>query len=60
MPTTLPSMTRFSPPLTSPLMTTPLPILVMPPGAGGPPARCPRVDGGRLTDASSASGDSTI
>ena len=41
-------------PLTSPSMTTPCHIVVMPSGACGPPARCPRGAGG-LAEASSAS-----
>ena len=47
-------------PLTSPSMTTPCPIVVMPSGACGPPARGPRGAGGRPTEASSASCVSTI
>ena len=35
------------PPLTSPSMTTPFPIVVMPSGACGPPERCPRGDAPR-------------
>ena len=42
-------------PRPSPSMTVPSPIRMMPSEAGGPTARWPRGDGGRLTDASSAS-----
>ena len=42
LPSTLPSMTRFSPRLTSPSMTTHFPIRVMSSGVCGPPARCLR------------------
>ena len=46
--------------MTSPWRTTSLPMRVMPSEASGPPARCPRGDRGRLTDAWSASCVSTI